>query len=74
MGHIPASKRGEVLLMKNMGVTLPQLPPSSAANKLFDSLFVSKLSKNDITAFDDMFPAIKIRAGRVSRQPTAVAA
>jgi hypothetical protein len=53
--------------MKKMGVAPPQAPPSSATKKLFDSLFVSKLFENDITAFDDMFPAIRIRARQASR-------
>ena len=60
--------------MKKMGVAPPQAPPSSAAKKSFDSLFVSKLSERDVAAFDDMFPAVRIRTSRASRQPTAVAA
>lgn len=74
MGHIPASKSGEILLMKKMGIAPPQAPPSSAAKKSFDSLFTSKLSDNDVEVFDDMFPAARIRTGRAAKQATAVAA
>lgn len=78
MGHIPASKRGEVLLMKKMGVLPPQAPPSSATNKevirRYLQLQGSKLSASDVEALDVMFPAARAQAGRASGQPTAVVA
>lgn len=74
LGHIPASKRGEVLLMKKMGFAPPQAAPSSAAKKSFDALFTANLSDNDVAAFDDMFPAARPRTGRALRQNSAAVA
>lgn len=73
LGHVPTSKRGEVLLKQRMG-NLPSLSqqatPSSAS---FDALFNSNLSAADMEALDTLFPATKTRAGRASRRPLAAA-
>jgi hypothetical protein len=55
MGHIPASKRGEVLLMKKMGFLEPSAPPSSAAKRSYDSYFKGELSTADVEALDELF-------------------
>ena len=39
MDHIPASKRGEVLLMKRIGILAPAAPISSAAKRSYNSYF-----------------------------------
>ena len=39
MDHIPASKRGEVLLMKKMRILTPLAPISSVAKRSYDSYF-----------------------------------
>ena len=39
MDHILMSKRGEVLLMKKMGILAPSTPISSAAKRSYDSYF-----------------------------------
>jgi hypothetical protein len=39
MDHIPASKHGEVLLMKKMGILAPSALISSAAKRSYDSYF-----------------------------------
>jgi hypothetical protein len=57
MGHIPASKCGEVLLMKKMGFLEPSAPPSSAAKRSYESYFKGDLSVADVEALDDLFPA-----------------
>jgi hypothetical protein len=59
MGHIPASKRGEVLLMKKMRFLEPSAPPSSAAKHSYVSYFKGDLSAADVEALDDLFPACR---------------
>ena len=39
MDHVPASKRGEVLLMKKMGILAPSAPISLVAKRSYDSYF-----------------------------------
>ena len=39
MDHIPASKRGEVLLMKKMGILAPSTLISSTTKHSYDSYF-----------------------------------
>lgn len=64
MGHNPASKRGEVLLMKKMGVQPPNAPVSSAAKRSYESIFKGNMSLTQAAAFDELFPAVQTRAGR----------
>jgi hypothetical protein len=59
MGHISASKRGEVLLMKKMGFVEPSAPPSSAAKRSYHSYFKGNLSAADVEDLDDLFPACR---------------
>ena len=63
MDHIPASKRGEVLLMKKMGILAPSAPISSAAKRSYDSYFQGTLSEANIMALDVLFPASRAMAG-----------
>jgi hypothetical protein len=75
MDHIPTSKRGEVLLVRIMGVLLPtNAAPTSASRRSYQSVFHDELSKTDVDAFNEIFPAMKARGGRVPRRPTAAAA
>jgi len=73
MGHNPASKRGEVLLMKKMGVQPPNAPVSSAAKRSYESIFKGNMSLTQAAAFDELFPAVQTRAGRATRRPTLIA-
>jgi hypothetical protein len=59
MDHVPASKHGEVLLMKRMGFLEPSAPPSSAAKHSYKSYFKGDLSAADVDALDDLFPACR---------------
>ena len=63
MDHIPGSKRGEVLLMKKMGILAPSAPISSADKRSYDSYFQGTLSKANIEALDALFPASWVMAG-----------
>jgi hypothetical protein len=73
MGHIPASRRGEVLLQKKMGSTLQFAPPSASQQSL-DSFFDSNLSASHVDALDELFPAARTRAVRTTREPLAARA
>lgn len=73
LDHIPASKRGEVLLMKKMGVAPPAAPPFSVAKRSYKTYFKGPLDSNQVAALDELFPAVSNRAGRVTRRPMAVA-
>jgi hypothetical protein len=72
MGHISASKRGEVLLMKKMRFLEPSVPPSSAAKRSYVSYFKGDLSAADVEALDDLFPACRGMPGVAARRPSAL--
>lgn len=74
MDHIPASKRGEVLLMRRMGVMPPAAPPSSAAKHSNKAYFQGPLAPDQVEALDALFPAASNRAGGATRRPIATAA
>jgi hypothetical protein len=61
MDHIPASKRGEVLLMRKMGFLEPSTPPSSAAKHSYESFFEADIPDADAEALDAIFPACRGR-------------
>lgn len=63
MAHIPATKLGEVLLMKKMGIVLPVAPVSSASKRAYDAIFAG-LMPSHVTTLDELFPATNNRAGR----------
>ena len=73
MDHIPASKRGEVLLMKKMGFMAPSVPSSSAAKRSYDSYFKGNLSAADIEALDELFPASRAMTGGATRWSSTMA-
>jgi hypothetical protein len=60
MDYIPASKRGEVLLMRKMGFLEPSAPPSSAVKHLYES-FEGDIPDADAEALDAIFPACRGR-------------
>lgn len=74
MDHISASKQGEALLVKKMGVLPAVAAPSAASRRTFNALFEAKLSVTEVEAFDVLFPATKTRVGRTTRRPMAVVA
>jgi hypothetical protein len=44
--HIPASKRGEVLLLKRMGVPPPPAPITPASQRAYDAIFSGNLTES----------------------------
>jgi hypothetical protein len=74
LGHIPVSKRGEVLAMKKLGFTHPNAQPTSADRRSYDSFFRRTLTDGEVAAMDELLPATKPRAGRAARRPIVAAA
>lgn len=74
LDYIAASKRGDVLLMRKMGVLPATTAPSSASRRTYDAVFNANLSAGDVQAFDDMFQATKTRGARTGRRPVAARA
>jgi hypothetical protein len=59
MDHIPASKRGEVLLKKKLGLLEPSAPSSSAPKRSYKSYFKDDLSTAEVEALDELFSACR---------------
>ena len=74
LSHIPASKRGEVLLMQRMGVPPPPVPVTPASKRAFEAIFTGNLTKTQITALDELLPAANCKAGRAPRRSALVVA
>jgi hypothetical protein len=53
---VPASKRGEVLVMKRMGFLNGQTGPSTLATNAYDSIFVDQLNPSNAEAMRQLFP------------------
>ena len=66
LSRVPASKRGEVLIMQRMGYTRDPSAPSASELEAFDRLFDGNLTASKAEALDELFPAV----GKApSRQP-----
>lgn len=73
LDNIPTSKKGEVLLMRRLGVLPSNAAPSSATRRSFDTLF-TELATNDGEAFDELFADTRRRGARLARRPLAIQA
>jgi len=73
LAHVPTSKRGEVLLMRKMGILQNTAPPSPGAKWAYDAILSGNLTTSQVAALDELFPATKTRAGRVVRWATVLA-
>ena len=58
LSRVPASKRGEVLIMKHMGYIEGPSAPSTSEVEAFDSLFDGNLTASEAEAMDALFPAV----------------
>ena len=66
LSRVPASKRGEVLIMQRMGYTRGPSTPSASELEAFDRLFDGNLTASEAETLDVLFPAV----GKApSRQP-----
>jgi hypothetical protein len=74
LAHIPASKRGEVLLLKKMGVPPPPPQVTPASQRAYDAIRSGNLSESQIAVLDELFPAANYMAGRATRRPRLVTA
>ena len=64
MSHIPTSKRGEVLLMKRMGIAPLAAPVSSASKGAYDAIFPGNLTSSQVEALDELFLETNTKVGR----------
>jgi hypothetical protein len=53
LAHIPTSKRGEVLLIKRMGILSQVTPTSSVSQRPYDVIFTGNLMLNQVAALDE---------------------
>ena len=66
LSQVPASKRGEVLIMQRMGYTRHLSAPSALELEAFDRLFDGNPTASEAKALDELFPTV----GKApSRQP-----
>jgi len=56
LSHVPASKRGEVLVIKRMGYLNGQARPSTASKDAYNSIFVDQLNPSHAEAMRQLFP------------------
>ena len=56
-----------------MGFMHPNAMPSSKERRTFDAFFDRNMTDQEVEAMDELFPATKTKAGRVSHWPIAVA-
>jgi hypothetical protein len=62
LAHIPASRRGEVLLEQRLGIAPPAATASPAPKGILDALRSGTLSSSQVEALDALFPAFNGRA------------
>jgi len=63
LSRVPASKRGEILVMKLMGMMEDRAKPSTASKQVYDSILVDQLSESHAEAMRELF----LVAGPVER-------
>jgi hypothetical protein len=72
LSRVPASKRGEVLIMQRMGYTKAPSAPSAPKLETFDKLFNGNLNASNAEALDTLFPAIGKGLSRQVRRRKAI--
>ena len=58
LSRVPASKRGEVLIMQRMSYIKGPSAPSASELEAFDKLFDSNMTASNAKALDALFPAV----------------
>lgn len=74
LAHVPALKRGEVLLMQKLGIQPPPAPSTPATKRALEAIISDKLSDEQVAMLDLVFPAANYKAGRATRRPPLVVA
>lgn len=54
LSRVPASKRGEILVMKRLGMIDNQSGPTESAQRDYNSMFVDKLNPSHEDAFKEL--------------------
>jgi len=67
LAHIPASKRGEVLLNRRLGNAPPTATDSPAPRGILDALRTGTLSSSEVEGLDALFPVFNGRASELFR-------
>lgn len=60
--------------MRKMGFTHPNAQPSSVDRRSYDTFFDKNLTDGEVAAMDELFPAMKSKADRMTCQPLATVA
>jgi hypothetical protein len=68
LSRVPASKRGEVLIMQHMGYTKGLSVLSASELEAFDKLFDGNLTTSNAEALEALFPAVVKGSSRWSRR------
>jgi hypothetical protein len=71
LSQVPASKRGEVLIIQHVGYTKSPSAPSASKLETFDKLFDGNLTASEAEALDELFPAIEKASFRQPRRHKA---
>ena len=64
LSRVPASKRGEVLIMQRMCFTKGPSAPSVSELEAYEKLFGSDLTASEAEALDEFFPAVSRQSRR----------
>jgi hypothetical protein len=67
LAHILPSKRGEILLQQKLGIPPPPPPITKASSKTSKAVTSGNLEDLQIAAFDKLFLAARMMAGRAVR-------
>ena len=59
LSRVPASKRGEVLIMQRMGFTKAPSAPSASELEAYDKLFGGNLTTSETEMLDELFLAVR---------------
>ncbi|CAN6170674.1 unnamed protein product [Urochloa humidicola] len=74
LSNVPASKRGEVLMMKRFGVIDENAIVTKESRKAYDELYCKKLTPKEFTAARVLFPSERVPSSRRTRRSVMEAA
>ncbi|CAN6167785.1 unnamed protein product [Urochloa humidicola] len=74
LSNVPASKRGEVLMMKRFGVIDENAIVTKESRKAYDELYCKKLTPKEFTTARVLFPSERVPSSRRTRRSVMEAA